>query len=181
MYVCRHMYTWFEIVSVDKSNIVAALKNGKSPVLVPGGVAEVTYLPDAKRKKECVLYLSARLGFVKIALKNNVPIIPVFCFGLQNTYTFWVPENKLIHKIGRMIGFLPMVFKGMWGIPFGPARPCDYTNVVGSPIPFDKCVGDEPSSDEIASYHAKYITALRALFDKHKSSCGMENVTLRIV
>jgi hypothetical protein len=98
---CSHLYTWFFTVSADKSNIEKYLRKGTSIVIVPGGVAEVTYLPQSKRNKECVLFLSQRLGFVKMALREKVPIIPVFCFGLDNTFTYWVPENAALQKLGR--------------------------------------------------------------------------------
>lgn len=80
------------------------------------------------------------------------------------------------------MGFLPMVFKGMWGAPFGPARPCDYVNVVGDPLPLPKTECDDgPNNEQVKAYHSEYVAALTALFEKHKAAYGMANINLRIV
>lgn len=33
-----------------------------------------------------VLYLKKRMGFVKLALRNGVPLIPVYVFGASDTF-----------------------------------------------------------------------------------------------
>ena len=54
----------------------------------------------------------------------------VFSFGLRQTFSFWAPKSRWLLRMGRMLGFLPMMFFGMWGLPLGPPKPCQYTNVV---------------------------------------------------
>jgi 2-acylglycerol O-acyltransferase 2 len=106
---------------------VSFLRRGVSPVLCPGGVQEVTLM---QHDKECVLYLKSRLGFVKLAMQQGVPIIPAFSFGLRKTFDCWLPRSKFVQDIGRKIGFLPLVFFGVGGLPYSPGKPVAYTTVV---------------------------------------------------
>lgn len=175
--IMKHMYTWFDVVAVEKQNIITALRNGISPILIPGGVQEVSYLTNTDN--ECVLFLKSRLGFIKIAMQQGVPIIPVFSFGLRGTYSFWLPSGDWALKVGRTLGFLPMVILGLWGVPFGPAKPCDYVNVVGMPIEVVKT--DDPNEEQLKETQEKFFEALRRLFEHHKEEYGMGAVTLRIV
>jgi diacylglycerol O-acyltransferase 2, plant len=145
-------------------------------VLCPGGVQEVTLL---KNDKEIVLYLSKRLGFVKLALQHGAPLVPVFSFGLRNSFSFWIPKGKFFHSLGRQFGVLPMAFFGLWGLPLGPSKPCDYGIVVGKPIPVP-CIAD-PSIDELKRYHALYIEELTRIYELKKAEFGLEHVSLRVV
>lgn len=146
------------------------------PCLVcSSGVQEVTLMEN---EDECVLYLNSRLGFVKLAMQFGVPIVPVFSFGLRKSYSFWAPKSKIWANIGRKIGFLPMMIFGMWGLPMGPPKECEYTNVIGRPIPVPQIA--EPTQEDVKKYHALYVEALTALFEKNKARCGMAQIKLRI-
>lgn len=190
----RHVYKWVHADSVDRKNLKIMLNNSISPVLCPGGVQEVFYLKTTPRassssssslssnkeeKKECVLYLKKRLGFVKLAIEYGVPIIPVFTFGLHHSFDFWLIENKYLQWIGRKLGFLPMMFFGVWNLPLGPAKPSDYVNVVGKPIPTKK--NDHPSEEEIKKILTIYIEEIERLYHTYKHQYGMGDVELRIV
>jgi hypothetical protein len=112
----RHVYTWCNSISVDKRSITKYMEQGYSPVLCPGGVQEVTLM---KCETECVLYLKSRLGFIKLALTHGRPLVPVFAFGLQNSFRFWVPRGRFVNSMARKLGFLPMAFFGVFGTPLG--------------------------------------------------------------
>ncbi|KAJ1431239.1 diacylglycerol acyltransferase [Ochromonadaceae sp. CCMP2298] len=171
----RHMYTWCNSISVDKRSITKYMGQGYSPVLCPGGVQEVILM---KNEDECVLYLKSRLGFIKLALTHGRPIVPVFAFGLQNSFFFFVPRGKFMAGVARKLGFLPMAFFGVFGTPLGPARPCDYTNYIGSPIPVPKI--EHPSEADLRKYQALYVAALSKIFEDHKEQFGMGRFTLRV-
>jgi diacylglycerol O-acyltransferase 2, plant len=173
--IMKHIYTWVHARSADKKNLIDMLRKGISPVLCPGGVQEVTLL---KNENECVLYLNNRLGFIKLALQQGVPIIPCFCFGLRKTFNFWIPRNKVLTDIGRYFGVLPMLFFGVWNLPFSPGKPVDYVNLIGSPIKIPKI--ENPSEKEIEKYHGLFIKALSELYEGNKNEFGMGQITLRI-
>ena len=173
--IIRHIYTWVNAVSADRLNLKKMLRKGISPVLCPGGLQEVTLM---KNENECVLYLNSRFGFIKLALEEGCPIIPCFCFGLRKTFKYWIPKNKILINIGRSLGVLPMIFFGVWNIPFSPAKPVDYTNIIGSPLILPKI--ENPSIEEIQKYHQIFIREITKLYEENKAFHGMENVTLRI-
>ena len=175
--IIRHVYTWSNAQSVDKNNIIKLIQNGISPALCPGGAQEVAYLNTDT--KECVLYLSKRLGFIKIAYQYGVPIIPVFSFGLRNSFDLWNIRNAFLHKLGRRLGFLPVIFFGLWGTVMGPPKPCKYTNVIGPPILLTKT--ENPSEQELLAVSNTYINEIKRLFEQYKNEYDMSEFTLRVV
>jgi diacylglycerol O-acyltransferase 2, plant len=171
----KHMYSWVCAASVDKQTILSLIREGISPLICPGGVQEVMLMD---RDDEVVLYLKNRLGFVKLALQQGIPIVPVFSFGLRGTFDSWLPRHPWVRSLGRKIGFMPLVFFGIWGMPFAPAKPTDYTVVVGKPILCPKM--PEPSVEDIRKYHGMYVAALTQMFEEGKAQYGMKNYTLRV-
>jgi len=81
--------------------------------------------------------------------------------------------------LGRKLGFLPMIFFGLYGIPLGPPKPVPLTVVVGKPIEVPKT--DNPSNEEIEKYHFLLIKAVEKLYDDNKALYGCENIPLRIL
>jgi 2-acylglycerol O-acyltransferase 2 len=172
----KHAYTWAGAVSVDKANILRHISSGTSVIICPGGVTEVAL---KESDKDCVLFLRSRFGFVKLALQQGVAIVPVFSFGLQNAFTSWIPKSKLARRMGKVLGFLPMTFFGVCGIPFSPAKPCKLANVVGPPIKLPKIA--DPSEAEIKKYHEMYLIEIARIYETYKDEFGMSDITLRIV
>lgn len=172
----KHVYTWAAATSVDKKNLQKLLSSGQSPVVCPGGAQEVIYLES---HDEYNLFLRKRFGLVKLAMQYGVPIIPSFTFGQRATYDFWVPKNKFIHSIGRKIGFIPMVFFGAFGLPFGPPKSKQLTLVIGKPIEVPKI--DDPNQDQLESYQGKLILAFEDIFERFKGEHGMTHVKLNII
>lgn len=172
----RHVYTWVNAASVDKKNLVKMLDEGISPVICPGGVQEVTLMEN---DQECVLYLKKRLGFIKLALQYGYPLVPVFSFGLHNSFTYVSPKGKLMAALGRTMGFLPMAFFGVFGLPLGPAKPVDYVNVVGKPIAVPKI--EKPTEEQLLKYQAVFIEEMTRIFHTYRHEYGMQDIQLRVV
>ena len=56
--------------------MIRMIKEGISPVICPGGVQEASLITNPK---ECVLYLTKRLGFVKLAMQQGIAgHLPIF-------------------------------------------------------------------------------------------------------
>jgi hypothetical protein len=172
----KHVLCWTGAVSVDKKVIEKSLKQGFSLNICPGGVQEVQYLGN---KDELVLFLKSRLGITKIAMQQGVCLIPSITFGLQNTYDFWMFSNKYIVQFGRQLGFFPMVFFGVGGIPFSQSKPCPLAVVVGKPLKFPKI--DNPTVEDIQKCHDLFLSAMEKLYENNKDRYGMSNVKLRII
>ena len=58
------------------------IKKGIATVLVPGGARE-SLNGD---KDQIKLVLKKRKGFIKLAIKHGVPLVPTFSFGEQRVY-----------------------------------------------------------------------------------------------
>lgn len=173
----RHIYTWMAAGAIEKKNLQRFMNLKYSPVICPGGVQECIHLDQSI--SECVLYLRKRKGFVKLALKYAYPIIPVFNFGLHNTYRFFVPKSAWLSRIGRKIGALPMVFSGVFGIPFGPPKWCDLVNVIGKPIILPHIA--DPTEEDVNKYHDLFLQEMERLFETYKADFGMEDFALKII
>lgn len=164
--ILRHIMWWMCCDSVEKSVFRGHLQQKSSIVFVPGGMQEVT-LMDPLKPEELVLYLRHRKGFIKIALELGTPVVPVFTFGLDGSYAYHVPRGETILRLSRIMGFLPVLFWGRWGVPFGIPRPQQITVVVGKPIEVP-CLGDSIRGEDVDKYHSIYIEELEALFERHK-------------
>ena len=161
---------------MDKKNLIRYLSTGVSPCLCPGGAQEVACLGT---KDELVLYLRSRFGFVKLALQYGAALVPSFSFGLDGIYDCTVIKNKWVTFVGRKIGFMPIIFTGLWGIPFGPAKPSPLTLIVGKPIPVPKT--EQPSSELVSKYLDMYVDAIVKLFETNKEKYGMANTKLKVI
>jgi diacylglycerol O-acyltransferase 2, plant len=173
--IMKHILTWTGAVAADKKTMLRYLSDGYSLNICPGGVQEVAYLGDPNL---CVLFLRSRFGFTKLALEEGRAIVPAMTFGLQNAYDYWVPKSDIFSTIGRKLGFFPMIFLGLGGVPFFQAKPCPLAVVVGSPIIVPKT--PNPSVETIAKYHALFVGEMERLFEENKVANGMGHVKLEI-
>jgi len=174
----RHFYSWANAVPATKEVINGMLSEGISPCICPGGVQEVALI--TKRADEINVFLKKRKGFIKIALSHGAPIVPVFAFGVRDAYDFWILQNSIFKFIGRKLGFMPMIFFGHLGVPFGPGKPCNFVNVVGKPIPSPKKPYNEITEADVDAVHSVYLEEFAALFERHKRDYGYGNVKLNI-
>ena len=164
--IMRQIFTWNTCAPVSKSYFRKKLQNKESFVFVPGGAQEVFYMDKTKPNK-LVLYLKERKGFIKLALETGTPICPVFCFGLDGSYAYLIPKGSIMEKITSLVGFVPMIFFGRWGVPFGIPRPQKIHVVIGKPI-YVPCRGTDIQEEDVKFYHDLYLTELRNLFERHK-------------
>lgn len=174
--MAKHILTWAGAVSADKKTIVQYLKEGFSLNICPGGVQEVRYLAN---KDECVMFLKARTGIIRLALEQGVPLIPSVTFGLHKAYDYYVFDNDFANALGRKFGFFPMIFFGLFGIPYGQAKPCPLTVVVGKPISIPHVA--QPTAADIAKYQDIFLEAVKDLYEANSAENGMGHISLRII
>ncbi|MEO0534507.1 MAG: lysophospholipid acyltransferase family protein [Cyanobacteria bacterium P01_A01_bin.123] len=99
---------------------IAALNQGASVLVYPGG-AQDTFRPHRHRHR---IELANRKGFIKLALRQKVPIMPVISWGAHDT--LWVlsdiyEQAKQLHQRGIPwpLGIDPEVFPIYFGLPWG--------------------------------------------------------------
>jgi 1-acyl-sn-glycerol-3-phosphate acyltransferase len=104
---------------------MAALQKDAAVLVYPGG-AEDVFRPYHQRHQ---IQLAGRKGFIKVALRENAPIVPVVSIGAHDgliVLTDLYPILAQLHERGMpwLFGIDPNVFPiylGLpWGIAFGP-------------------------------------------------------------
>jgi 1-acyl-sn-glycerol-3-phosphate acyltransferase len=134
---------------------IAALQREASVLIYPGG-AEDIFRPHHLRHK---IHFCERQAFIKIALREKVPIVPVVSYGAHDTLIVLADiykEIKQLHTWGLpwLFGIDPVVFPiylGLpWGLAIGPLPnipfPVQIHTRVCSPIVFEQ-YGQDAASD----------------------------------
>uniref|UniRef100_A0A0G4HIA4 Acyltransferase n=1 Tax=Chromera velia CCMP2878 TaxID=1169474 RepID=A0A0G4HIA4_9ALVE len=167
-------------VDCSRSSVSRLLKGGTSVVVVVGGAREAL---DA-RPGTNDLTLSSRFGFVRIAMESGASLIPVFSFGETDTFTQLLPNppgsrlRALQEKLLSIYGYSVPIVMGSRGLP----RRTPILTVVGEPVEVPH-VPEGPSPEQLKAAHAKYVSALKALYEAHAASFYHPNPVpeLRIV
>jgi len=166
----RHLFGWFGATDAGFSNASTLLARGDSLVVTPGGAREVMHMRRGRRN----VLLASRRGFVRLALRHRAALVPAFAFGQDEVYHFagpqlcgWSPWVAGLYSAwARHLGFVPVAFWGRKGTPLPLRRPM--TVVVGTPIPPPDDPDDE-SPAALDAHHARFVTALVALFNRYKA------------
>jgi 1-acyl-sn-glycerol-3-phosphate acyltransferase len=132
-----------------------ALRSGASLLVYPGG-AEDVFRPHHLRNK---IYFAGRKAFIKLALRENVPIMPAISSGAHDTLIVLADIYKIVrqwHDRGMpwLLGIDPVVFPiylgWPWGLSIGPLPnvpfPVTIHTRICPPIVFEH-YGREAASD----------------------------------
>eukprot|EP00927_Polykrikos_kofoidii_P081058 TRINITY_DN78190_c0_g1_i1.p1 TRINITY_DN78190_c0_g1~~TRINITY_DN78190_c0_g1_i1.p1 ORF type:complete len:345 (+),score=29.65 TRINITY_DN78190_c0_g1_i1:58-1035(+) len=165
----RRVMSWWGLTRVSKASLRASLQRPyprNVTALAPGGIAEMFY-----GLKEEQVVLARRKGFCKIALETGAHLVPLYSFGANELYTRFWGSKSLAAKISKRMSTSIVVWTGRFGFPFGfIPHPTKLVVVIGPAIEVEKVA--EPSQDQVDALHAKYVAALRTLFEKHRSEMG---------
>ncbi|MDY6936553.1 MAG: lysophospholipid acyltransferase family protein [Cyanobacteriota bacterium] len=155
---------------------IAALKRGASVLVYPGGIQDV-FRPYSQRHQ---IQLAGRKGFIKLALRENVPIVPIVSTGAHDTLFVLgdiYPLMRQFHEWGMpwLFDLDPEVFPiylGLpWGVGFGPIPnwpfPSQIRTRVCAPIRFDRS-GRKAASDRayVAACYAQVRVQMQAALDE---------------
>ncbi|MDJ0798755.1 MAG: lysophospholipid acyltransferase family protein [Calothrix sp. MO_167.B12] len=99
-----------------------ALRSGASVLVYPGGAQDV-FRPHHQRNQ---IHFAGRKGFIKLALREKVPIVPIISCGAHDTLYVIADGYKLVsqlHEWGMpwLFGLDPIVFPIYLGLPWGLA------------------------------------------------------------
>ncbi len=145
----------FGAIAAHPKMAIAALHSGASVLVYPGGSRDV-FRPHRLRHK---IVFAGSQGFVKVALRQQVPIVPVISTGAHDTLIILedlYPIAKRLHEWGIpwLLGIDPEVFPiylGLpWGLGIGPVPnfplPVPMKTKVCAPIEFER-YGREAARD----------------------------------
>jgi 1-acyl-sn-glycerol-3-phosphate acyltransferase len=101
---------------------IAALQRGASVLVYPGGPEDV-FRPHHLRHQ---IYFAERRGFIKLALRQKVAIVPVVSTGAHDTLLVladFYPQVQQLHEWGMpwLFNIDPVVFPIYLGLPWGLA------------------------------------------------------------
>ncbi|CAH0558603.1 unnamed protein product [Brassicogethes aeneus] len=175
-------------ISASYKSIDYVLKQpegGRIAVLMVGGAAEAYYCKPG----EYTFVLKKRKGFVKLAIRNGTPLVPVLNFGETDLFTqFSSSKGSWFHRLQEALrkytGMAPIIplGRGFFQYSFGlvPQRK-PLTVVVGHPVNLQK--NSNPTQKDIDDVHSQFIEALKALFDEQKKQHFKDpkNIKLSIV
>ncbi|ESL08787.1 hypothetical protein TRSC58_03505 [Trypanosoma rangeli SC58] len=121
-------------LSVTRAAIESSLSSGNSPLIVVGGQAELTL---TKRSNKVMSLITYHHGFVRLALRHGVPLVPVISFAEQNVLSI-VSAPTMQRATLKVLGFpFPIIPEGRWLTAVSTTA--TYVNawsVRPSPLPF---------------------------------------------
>jgi hypothetical protein len=157
---------------VTRRSIESSLQQGNSVLIVTGGQAEMMLSVRSTTEMHLVTH---HKGFIKIAVAQKVPLVPILCFSEQNVMDNisvpWLQRRTL-----KILGFpFPTIPYGRWYLPLPNITPL--TIVVGAPVvaPDGLTPDDGPGIDALGE---KYFEALRQLFYRHRAAAGYPQMEL---
>ena len=144
-------------VAASQSNARKALESGAALLVYPGGDYEV-HRPSWLRNK---VDFGGRKGFIRLALEQDVPIVPVVAIGGQETALFLTRGEGLARLLflDRLLRLkvLPISVALPWGLNIGDMLghiplPAKITVETLPAIDIRAEFGPEPDIDEVYDY-----------------------------
>ncbi len=152
-----------------------ALRLGAAVLVYPGG-AEDMFRPHRLRDR---IYFAGRKGFIKLALREEVPIVPVISHGAHDTLIIladFYQQARQLHELGFPLWFHPdmgvfPIYLGLpWGLGIGPLPniplPVQIHTRVCAPIVFER-YGREAACDRdyVDTCYEKVCTQMQGELD----------------
>jgi len=144
----------FGTVAASQANARKALESGAALLVYPGGDYEV-HRPSWLRNQ---VDFGGRKGFIRLALEQDVPIVPVVAIGGQETALFLTRGERLAHLllVDRVfrLKVLPISIALPWGLNVGDMLghiplPAKITIETLPAINLREEFGPDPDVDEI--------------------------------
>jgi 1-acyl-sn-glycerol-3-phosphate acyltransferase len=115
-----HLAVAFGAIRADPRMAIAALRQPASVLVYPGGAWD-TFRLHQQRDRICFF---GNQGFIKLALREGVPIIPLISWGAHDTLLVladFYPQIRQLHDWGMpwLFGLDPLVMPLYLGLPWG--------------------------------------------------------------
>jgi len=164
----------FGAVAASRENTEAAFKAGAALLVYPGGDYEV-HRPSWSRNR---VDFGQRKGFIRLALDQGVPIVPVVAIGGQETALFLSRGERLARLLGidRLfrLKVMPISLGIPWGLNVGDMLghfplPAKITIETLPPIDLGAEFGPNPDIDEVYDHLIRLMQdALDALASERR-------------
>lgn len=125
-------------------NATILLNRGQLIVVFPEGVKGVSKSYDERYR----LQRFGRGGYVRLAMRTGVPIIPVAVIGAEEIHPIIWKSRVFAEPIG--VPFIPFTPTFPWLGPLGLVPlPSKWRIVFGKPVPFDRFRAQDAENDEL--------------------------------
>jgi 2-acylglycerol O-acyltransferase 2 len=159
----------------SKSSVDNVLSKGERIGIVPGGIAEIFEGYPKPMTSPNEEYSIVRKGFLRMAIKHNLPVIPIYAFGA--TKMMKRLDLPLLETISRWLRISIVLFFGVWGLPIPFRQRLSY--VIGRPIhPPSHANGDE---EHVRAMQDLFCQELERIFNRHKEAYGWGHKTLKLL
>jgi 1-acyl-sn-glycerol-3-phosphate acyltransferase len=149
----RALVERYGTVPASPANMAGALRRDAALLVYPGGDHE-TYRPSWESDQ---IDFAGRTGFIKLALKHQIPIVPVVAVGGQETALFLGQGRRVARALKLDRRFRLKVLPAAIGPPFGltildlPGRiplPAKISIRILKPIDLHDRLGSRPDPEE---------------------------------
>eukprot|EP00658_Telonema_sp_P-2_P022638 TRINITY_DN19048_c0_g1_i2.p1 TRINITY_DN19048_c0_g1~~TRINITY_DN19048_c0_g1_i2.p1 ORF type:complete len:180 (-),score=35.39 TRINITY_DN19048_c0_g1_i2:136-675(-) len=142
--------------------VQALIEAGRSVTLNPGGIYEQVMTDEAQEAAYC----QRGLGFIRLAIKHGLPILPTYSFGenqMFRCYKFGL-QARLAFAAKFWVA-LPL-FTGRWGLPWLVPHANHVVFVTGKPVE----VGEarEPEEKEVLAVFELWKREMERMFEANK-------------
>ena len=166
--ILRDLGMWAGGRDVSSESISQALMHKRSIALVPGGQAEMRESRQVKKMGNKIYIFVHHQGFIRMALKYGVDLVPVFAFGETEIFENIYLPNLQQWFLSR-VGFLfPIWVYGRFYLNIPHNHPLRMA--IGEPIAVQQIA--EPTKEDVDVVHKRYYDSLLACFEKHKHAAG---------
>lgn len=160
--ILKNVMGIYGLTSASSRNVRNILEKGKGIkgclVIYIGGIAELFKTCEEEER----LYLQKRKGFIKIALREGVEVIPVYLFG--NTSVLSVLKTGILQRMSRKMQMSVTYFWGKFFLPIPRDEKLLYVRGKPLGLPHIK----DPTDSDIDKWHAKYVEEVTRLFNQNK-------------
>jgi len=156
--------------SQDSKTFNNLLASGATVGVQPGGLFEQVSTDHTQER----VYFPARLGFVRLAMKHGVPILPIYAFGENQLYATTPFTRKINAWFYRNFKIGSVLVMGQYGLPI-PYFRRDLHIRFGESVSLSAPNAD-PTDAQVKEYFDEYMVGLTNLFGKYKDDCLPEKV-----
>mmetsp|Transcript_11648 Transcript_11648/g.18019 ORF Transcript_11648/g.18019 Transcript_11648/m.18019 type:complete len:364 (-) Transcript_11648:2396-3487(-) len=184
----RTFLGWLGAVDASRTAVDQALVDGARIGVAPGGIAEMFegYPKPLTHPDDEYAILRSRKGFVRMAVKHGVPLVPVYCFGATKMLKR-LQLPALFENISKLLRISLCLFFGPLGLPVPFRQKLMY--VMGRPLyPSHIENGTQPPVEgspdfdrQVDALHSRFCDELLDLFERHKESYGWAHKTMRLI
>lgn len=149
------------------------MRKGESPLaLVPGGFEEATVTSPGTER----VFLKSRAGFVKYALRHGYDLVP--CYTVGDSDMFANPQGAWRFRWFLNDLSIPAVIP--FGFPLLPLLPkrVPVKLAIGEPLEIPRI--EEPTAQDVKKHHARYVAALRKLYEEASKGTASEGRPLEL-